>query len=203
MKVLVIDTETTGLFDFKRPADDVGQPRMASVAMLYFDNVADGEPVSTFERYIRPDGWTMSAEAGAVNGLTDDFLHERGVAVAEALDAYEQALDLGYIVVAYNAQYDLKVLRAELRRAGRNDRFDRTPNICVMRPLTDICRIPGRYGYKWPNLAQACAHFGIVNAKAHDAVGDAWAAARVMQALHRMGQLPEPAVHFAKNRPAA
>lgn len=203
MKVLVIDTETTGLFDFKRPADDVGQPRMASVAMLAFNDAGDEEPVSTFERYIRPDGWSMSAEAGAVNGLTDDFLHERGVEVAEALDAYERALDMGYVVVAFNAQFDLKVLRAELRRAGRNDRFDRTPNICVMRPLTDICRIPGRYGFKWPNLAQACAHFGIVHAKAHDAVGDAWAAARVMQALHRMGQLPEPAVHLAKNRPAA
>lgn len=201
MKLLVIDTETTGVFDFKRPADDAGQPRMASIAMLYFDGIEQPEPTHTFERYIRPDGWRMDPKAGAVNGLTDEFLTQHGVAIAEALDAYEAALDQGYVVVAYNAQFDLKMLRAEMRRAGRDDRFDRTMNICVMRPMTSICQIPGPYGYKWPKLSEACAHFGITNEKAHDAVGDAWAAARVMQSLHAIGALPDAAVHYAKNRP--
>ncbi|MCR6673288.1 exonuclease domain-containing protein [Devosia ginsengisoli] len=146
----------------------------------------------------------MGAEASAVNGLTTEFLAEHGVPVAEVLAAYEEAIAAGYIIVAFNAQFDTKVMRAELRRAGRPDLFEQTPNICVMRPLTDILKLPSRrgpaWGYKWPNLAEACAHFGIVNENAHDAMGDAVAAMEILRALHASGQLPEPAIHFAKER---
>lgn len=195
----VIDTETTGLFDFKKPADGYGQPRMASFCGIAIDHPEDDAPV-IFERYIRPDGWAMSPDAGRVNGLTTEMLAEKGVPVAEVLDEYVSRIEAGYCIVAYNAQFDIKMLRAELRRAGRDDLFERTRNICVMRPLTDILRIPGRFGFKWPNLGEACAHFGIVNEKAHDAVGDARAALEVMRHLHRLSLLPEPAVHYAKQR---
>ncbi|MEY4951800.1 MAG: hypothetical protein RL299_224, partial [Pseudomonadota bacterium] len=38
MGYLVIDTETSGLFDFKKPADDPSQPRLASLAMIWADD---------------------------------------------------------------------------------------------------------------------------------------------------------------------
>ena len=199
MPFYVFDVETTGLMDFKRAADAEGQPRVASFAGLAVDH-PDDEP-EVFERYVRPDGWAMSPDASRVNGLTNEFLAQRGVPIAEVLDEYARRIEAGYTMVAFNAQFDLKMMRAEMRRAGRDDLFERTKNVCVMRPLTSILRIPGRYGFKWPNLAEACAHFGIVNAKAHDAVGDAWAALEVMRHLHRDGLLPEPAVHYAKQRP--
>lgn len=198
MPFYVFDTETTGLMDFKRPADAEGQPRVASFAGLALDH-PDDEP-EVFERYVRPDGWAMSPEASRVNGLTNEFLAERGVPIVEVMDEYVRRIEDGYVVVAFNAQFDIKMMRAELRRAGRDDLFERTKNICVMRPLTDILRLPGRFGFKWPNLAEACAHFGITNAKAHDAVGDAWAALEVMRHLHRDGLLPQPAVHYAKQK---
>lgn len=196
MPFLIIDTETSGLFNFKDPADAPGQPRMASFAGLAV-NDPDDEP-EVFERYIRPDGWQMDPKAGAVNGLTDEFLAANGVPVAEVLDEYVRRIEAGYVIVAFNAQFDLKMMRAELRRAGRDDLFERTPNICVMRPLTDVLQLPGRFGFKWPNLAEACAHYGITNAKAHDAVGDAWAALEVMRNLRRDGLLPEAKVHYSK-----
>lgn len=34
MNLLVIDTETNGLFDFSKPADAEGQPRLAHLAMI-------------------------------------------------------------------------------------------------------------------------------------------------------------------------
>ena len=37
MKYVVIDTETSGLFDFSKPADAEGQPRLASLAMVFLD----------------------------------------------------------------------------------------------------------------------------------------------------------------------
>lgn len=37
MKYLIIDTETTGLFDFSKPADGEGQPRLAQICMIEWD----------------------------------------------------------------------------------------------------------------------------------------------------------------------
>lgn len=198
MKFLFIDTETTGIFDFKQPADAPGQPRLAQFGMMSVDEIG-ADPVR-LGMYIRPNGWVMSPDAEKVNGLSTKLLEERGVPVEEALSIYTSLVDAGYVVVAYNAQFDLKMMRAELRRAGWDDRFERTKNICVMRPLTNILKLPGRYGYKWPNLAEACRYFGITNEKAHDAMGDVEAAYQIFLRLHAAGLLPEAAVHYAKDR---
>lgn len=197
----IIDTETSGLFDFSKPADAEGQPRLAHLCMILAD--ADLNETDIIDHLIRPEGWAMNPEASKINGLTDQILLERGIPVAEALTRYVCQIDAGAIVVAFNAQFDTKVMRGEMRRIGIDDRFERTPNICVMRALTDICKIPkasGR-GYKFPKLAEALAHFDIKQDGAHSATGDARAALDLFRKLKELGPLPEPAVHFAKVSP--
>lgn len=54
---LVIDTETTGLPDWRLPADAEGQPRLASWCFIL-------------------------ADAGAINGLTNERLQAEGLAEA-------------------------------------------------------------------------------------------------------------------------
>jgi len=201
-KYLVIDTETTGLFNWSLPADADGQPRMAQFGGIYLPDIS-GEPVNTAAHFIKPDGWEMSPEAGAVNGLTTEFLHENGVPVSVVLDSYEQAIAEGYVIVAFNAQFDTKVMRAELRRAGRPDLFQNTPNICVMRALKQIPDIPRKKGAKWSSLELACQYFGIDNAKAHDAMGDARAAMEILKILHGLDLLPPPEIHFAREKAPA
>ncbi|ELT47052.1 3'-5' exonuclease [Brucella intermedia] len=204
MKYLVIDTETNGLFNFKLPADAEGQPRLAHLAMIWADEA--GNELDRRDFYVRPDGWTMPqgpGSAGAINGLTDEFLIENGEHIETVLDAYCREVERGRVVVAYNAQYDLKIMRGELRRAGWSDLFEKTLNICVMRPMTGLCRIPrpNGYGFKFPKLAEALAYFGHTLEGAHQAINDAEGALVVMRELMRLGELPEPAIHYAKNRP--
>ncbi len=61
-KFMVLDTETTGLFDFKLAADDPTQPRMATAAIILLDTI-DAEP-REFGFMVKPDGWEMPADAG-------------------------------------------------------------------------------------------------------------------------------------------
>ncbi len=63
---------------------------------------------------------------GAVNGLTDEFLHANGADIAVVLEQYREEILRGLVLVAYNAQYDLKVMRGEMRRAGVPDLFEQT-----------------------------------------------------------------------------
>lgn len=200
-KYLVIDTETSGLFDFSKPADADGQPRMASLAMIYLD--AEFHILSVRTAFIKPDGWEILPEATAINGLTMDILNANGEPVRTVLDEYVAAVDHGLIVVAFNAQFDTKVLRGELRRAGIDDRFEKTPNLCTMRLSTDIVKAPKKSGkgWKFPKLAEACAHFKITQAAAHTALDDARACVDILKKLAELKVDLTPEVHYAKEQP--
>lgn len=214
---VVFDTETTGIFIFRDketgepvPADDPRQPRMASAAFILCDET--GAEIGREKRYVKPDGWTMEEydlralsdgkkPASEVNGLTDDFLQENGVPVAEVLDLWESFINAGLIAVAHNAQFDAKMMRAELRRAGRSDLFEETRQTCTMRsckPYKDA-GMPIKSG-KYVSLQDACAFFRIELTNAHDAMADAEACRQLLVCLLRDGNLIEPQVHRAKGR---
>lgn len=200
---LIIDTETTGLFDFSKPADHPDQPHLAALGMI--TTTDDLEILAAAEWLVEPDGWSMPPEATTINGLTDHRLQIEGVPVSNVLEAYTEHIDDGCIVLAYGAQYDTKIMRGALRRAGQDDRFEQTPNLCLMRACTPICKIPranGR-GYKFPKLVEACACFGITLDNPHGALADATAAYEIARKLHDLGALGEAKVHYAKNRPVA
>lgn len=200
-KYAVIDTESSGLFDFKQPADADGQPRLAQLAViLLYDDLKES---AAHDFFIKPDGWSMQPEASAVNGLTDEILNARGVPVRQVLDFYAALIDEGYTIAAFNAQFDTKVMRGEMRRAGMDDRFEKTPNVCLMRASTGVCKVPRAKGngYKFPKLVEACEYFKIGLPDAHSATGDVRAAAQILRFLAQIDCLPEATVHFAKNPP--
>lgn len=201
MPYCVFDTETSGLFDFSKPAHAPEQPRLASLSMIF---VSDDLAAIMGERrfHVLPNGWEMTPDATRVNGLTTEFLLANGHPIGEVLDIYEGAIVGGYTFGAFNAQYDTKVMRGEFRRAGREDHFERTPNVCAMRAAAKVIPRQGRKGGSWMvSLANACEFFGIVNIAPHEASADAMACLEIMRALRRMGALPEAAIHYAKNRP--
>ena len=203
LSYLVIDTETSGLFKFRDadgkpvPADAPGQPRLASVAFIMVD--PGMTVISEREFLIKPDGWSLDAGAAAVNGLTMERLEAEGVPVGDVLDLYTNAISDERVVVAFNAQFDTKMMRGELRRAARPDLFDQTKNICTMRACDGIVIKPDG-GRGWPKLAHACAHFNIQQQDQHTALGDARACLEVFKHLIAIGAAPEPAVHLASTQ---
>lgn len=195
---LVIDTETSGLFNFRAPADAAGQPRLASIAMLFCDD--DLRFLWGHSLLVRPDGWEMPAEAERINGLSTELLRKHGHEVRYALDGYVEAIERGYPIIAHNVQYDTKVMRGELRRAGMPDLFSETRRICTMQALTNICEIPsprGR-GFKWPKLSEAVERaLGRKHSNAHGCLPDAMACLDLARFLKANGWLPSPAVGIA------
>ena len=198
-KYLLLDTETTGLFRYDMPAHAEGQPRMASISMVALDS--DGAVEGRADYYIKPEGWVMPPAVQRVHGLSTGFLHANGVPLAKALDLYEKAIKVQRrVVVAYNARFDLKVLRGELRRAGRDDLFAMTYSIDLMWPMTPICKLPKARGggHKLPKLSEALKHLGVEHVGAHTGAGDVNGAIAIFHYLRAQGLLPAPAVHKAK-----
>lgn len=184
----IIDTETTGLFDFARPADAPGQPRLASVALLACDH--DLNLIAATSVLIRPDGWEMPASAERINGLSTELLTKHGAPVSEVLWRYAEEINWGSTIVAHNVDYDTKIMRGEMRRAGMPDLYEKTRTLCTMKSLVDVCQLPkpsGR-GYKWPRLSEAVSHcLGRDHANAHGALPDAMACLDLLRWMKAQG----------------
>ena len=215
---LVFDTETTGLPPRAPkgappiPADDPRQPRLASFAAILCD--ATGAAIQRYSVLIRPEGWSMAqfdamaraegkTPASAVNGLTDERLNADGVPVIEVLHMYSEAILAGMIPVAFNSQFDVKIMRGELRRAGMPDLFEQTRHICMMKAqdayaADGLCMsAPG-----FVKLRDACAFHGVMQIDAHTAGGDAEDCRQLLAIAIRDGRLPEPAVNYSSHRAA-
>lgn len=203
---LVVDCETSGLPLFTEvihrdgqtqkvtvAADDPRQPYLAQLAMIELD--ADFTVLDVYAGYVKPDGWTMKPDATDKNGLTDDFLLEHGRPVAEVLDAYEARLKRGPTLVAHNSQFDGKVLRGALRRNGRPDYFETTPQFCTMRAWA------AHQHTKWPKLIDLCTMLGIHHEGPHKAIADAKATAELLPHFRRLGIEIDGRVHRSKYHP--
>ena len=184
MPYLVFDTETTGLPDWRQPADAPGQPRLASYALLCVDD--DLEIEERVYGLVQPDGWEMPAEASAINGLTNERLNAEGQPIDYVMNIFHHAA-IGRTLVAHNLQFDTKIARGEFRRlSGEFEimaiRWLR--GICTMRSLVEACAIPhpSRSGYKYPRLGEACAKLlGGELIGAHHALADAKACLRLLR----------------------
>lgn len=201
-KYAIVDTEGSGLFDYKKPADAPGQPRMAAIGLILCNEVLEIEEEHGF--LIKPEGWVFDDECDAakINGLTHARLMAEGVDVREPLRLYGAAIDQRRIVGGFNVPHDLKTLRAELRYVGFPDRFMQTRHICVMqgcRKEVDARTVDGKK--KAPKLAEACAHFGIEQASGHTGIGDAHSALAILRKLRDLGQMPAYIDPWDKGKP--
>lgn len=192
MTYIVTDTEGSGIFDYRKPADAPGQPRMAALGLILCTDDLVIEEQHAF--LIRPDGWTFdnSSDAAKINGLTHERLMDEGVSAKDALRVYGDAIDARRIVVGYNVLHDLKQLRAEMRYVGYPDRFMQTRHLCVMqgcRKMVDARTPDGRK--KAPKLHEACAYFGIDQGTGgHTSGGDAMSALLILRKLRELGEMP-------------
>lgn len=196
---LILDCETNGLFRYfdqqgnPIPADAPGQPRVAQVGMIFVSPTYEIEAEHEFN--IRPEGWSMTPGATAVNGITDEFLREKGVPIKNALDLYAAGLDARRVIVGHNVNFDLKCMRAELRREGMDDRHLLTRSICTMILSRAICNLG-----KMPKLEEACSFFGIKQHAGHTAIADAHSAFSIMGHLRARGVLTEPKNSYDKGK---
>lgn len=116
------DTETTGLVDFSKRADDPAQPHLLQLAWMLVD--LDGRRVLRAESRLVRGATEISTEAAAVNGLTVDLLRVHGEPLPAVLTSFLWAIggvDLG---VAHNVGFDRRIVESAAHRAGESKLVD-------------------------------------------------------------------------------
>ena len=182
---LFFDTETTGMINRKAPSDHVSQPDMVQLGAI----LVDGERRVRGELnvIIKPQGWTVPDGAAQIHGMTTAICESYGVHPSSALEMFAMLVVRAQMVVAHNLDFDMAILETACKRYGLDLRDVIHPGAalhCTMKAATPVIQLPGKYGYKWPNLQEAHEHFiGRKFEGAHDAMADVRACRDVFFAM--------------------
>jgi DNA polymerase III epsilon subunit-like protein len=187
---LFFDTETTGLpRNWKAPVTDLNNwPRLVQLAYLYYDS--DGNEISGGDFIIKPEGFTIPADASRIHGISTERALREGQSIASVLNHFNSFVEQATYLVAHNMSFDEKIVGAEFLRNGMSNSIQSKNKICTMERTTNLCAIDGPYGYKWPKLSELYYKlFGTHFDDAHNAAADITATAKCFWELKRLGKI--------------
>ena len=186
--LLFFDTETTGLpGDWKAPVTQTDNwPRMVQIAWLQYDNREN--LIAEANYIIKPNGYTIPGDAADIHGITTEIALEKGSELSSVLSEFSAVIGEAKMLIAHNMDFDEKIVGAEYVRMGVKSGLFETSRFCTMKTTTDLCRIPGYYGYKWPKLEELHRFlFGSHFKGAHDALVDVKVCAKCYYELVKRG----------------
>ncbi len=189
MKILVLDTETTGFVNFKAPPEHESQPDLVQLAALLCEPLEGGgfRKRASLDFIVVPER-PVSLGAAAAHGIGPDIIRDYGVSPREALTAFHGLLRQADVLVAHNVAFDASVMRTAWHRTFSEDlrtHLGGKMAFCTMKASTPVCKVLHKNpkhakDWKWPTLNEAHEFFfGIGVDGAHDALVDATACAKV------------------------
>ena len=193
--ILVFDTETTGLPDWKLPSDHPGQPHLVEIACLVYTD--GGQLRDEYHVLVKPDGWTIPDRAAEIHGISTERALDEGIPERLAVAQYHLMLRAARLRVAHNISFDDRLMRIAALRAGMTrpeiEDLEGRPSYCTCKAAAPIVNLPPtakmlKAGFnkpKAPNLTECFKHFfGEDLVGAHGALADAKACARVYYAMN-------------------
>jgi DNA polymerase-3 subunit epsilon len=184
MKVLVFDTETTGL-PTERNASimDVNKwPHIVQLSYILYesDTMRVDELVDVLIKL--PLDVEITPGSEAIHHITREMCDKNGISIDSAITLFNKTLDKADVIVGHNISFDKRLVMVECKRLNKYQRFtvkgDKKDEYCTMKKTTDICKIEvtnasGLKYNKFPTLSEL--HFKLFGTQAqgvHNAMAD-------------------------------
>ena len=173
---LIFDTETTGLpRNFNAPITDTDNwPRCIQIAWQLHDEM--GNLIEHQDYLVKPEGFNIPYDAERIHGISTELAMEKGEALANVVEKFNNALSKAKFVVGQNIGFDLNIMGCEFHRLGIESPMASMPILDTCTEVTaDLVKIPGGRGgrFKLPNLTELHQYlFGVPFAEAHNATAD-------------------------------
>ncbi|MBD3270822.1 3'-5' exonuclease [Candidatus Peregrinibacteria bacterium] len=188
MKIIVFDTETTGMPATSGRVED--QPYIVQFAAITYEydqsNKAFKE-IGRFNQLIKspvkiPENCTQ------IHGITDQMVEKMPSFVEKSQEIYDLFKNAD-MAVAHNLEFDKTILDAEFKRSGLDNHYLPTELYDTMKETKSLCKLPGRNGnYKSPKLMELHQFlFGIHFDNAHNAIKDVEATGKCIEKLLEVG----------------
>ena len=185
MKIIVFDTETTGLPTERNASymETDKWPYIVQLSFVVYDTEVN-KLVAIHDYIIRiPDDVRISAESQAIHGISPGRCRRKGVPISIALEEFGECLQSSDIAVAHNLSFDKRVILAAYRRERMQQHFFENGKsineYCTMQRTKDfpvaVARNKcGKEYNKYPTLTELHEHLfdGASPRGTHDALGD-------------------------------
>ena len=184
MKVLVFDTETTGLPTERNPSiTDVHKwPYVLQLSYILYDTETR-ELLEMQNDLIKiPLDVEITPGSEAIHHISRQMCQANGIAIDDALNCFNKALDKADVIVGHNISFDKRLLMVESKRLKKflriTEQGRRKAEFCTMKKGTDICQLEvaspaGEKYYKYPTLSEL--HFKLfahLPSGTHNALAD-------------------------------
>lgn len=201
MRILIFDTETSGIPRDHLSATDPQQARVVQLAAAMFH---DRREVASIDLVVN-NGIEIHEEASKIHGITTEMATEFGIAPQGAGGIFWRLAAKSDLLVAHNVAFDLRMLGLMSQQAGLADLpklLAQKPARCTCEAAAPIVNLPptermiaaGFNKPKAPKLEECVRHFfGEELVGAHSAAADVRACARVYWKLDELGAWKEAA----------
>ena len=159
MKLLIFDTETTGLPKSRKPSIEGPNnwPHIVSISWVILDSISN--KIEKERSYIvKPEGWVIPDDSIRIHKITNDIAEKDGVSLSKVLGEFlAETYDA---LVAHNMEFDYNVLDNAIRW-DLDMAFNeiRKPKMCTMELSRDLCNLKSQFGKpKSPRLSELYQH---------------------------------------------
>lgn len=181
MNILIFDTETTGLPNWKEPSDDPSQPYVVEVAADLV-NVETGQTFAALDFLIN-NGVPIPEDVIAIHGITNEMVEAEGILPADAFSQFLAFVSQADLIVGHQVGFDVRMMRIMGARVTGEKWECPIPTFCTMKESHAFVKtLPAPpAGWKWPpSLTDTVKHLlGEDFAEAHRARPDADASRRI------------------------
>jgi DNA polymerase III epsilon subunit-like protein len=184
MKVLIFDTETTGLPQrgAKIPHTQLF-PYIVQFSWLVYDDTT--MRITNINNHIvkLPEGMDIPQESTQIHGITNEVMRESGEDIKIILKNFQQAVRESQILIAHNIKFDDNMVQCECIRNNMPNIMTENPakiHYCTMKYGKNITKIeteskfqPGTTYLKAPKLFELHKHyFNTVPQNLHNSLVD-------------------------------
>ena len=149
MKVLVFDTETTGLPEKDASIYDKSKwPYIVQLSYILYDLSNNTSLIKN--NYIKIDeSVIITQESFNIHNISREILYSQGINIVPALKEFNECLKKCDIVVGHNISFDKRLIFVECFRHNIKQYFTQfinnekihKPEFCTMKNTTDFCKL--------------------------------------------------------------
>ena len=159
MKIVIFDTETTGLPKSLEPADKSPNnwPHLVSISWVVLENTLTHAISKQRSYIIKPQNWTIPEDSIKIHKITNEIAMKEGLSLKDVMEEFiaENPTHL----IAHHMEFDLNVLIHAIKWDLGLDIYKKLHGcnlFCTMHISRPYCLLPTKYKniYKSPKLQE-------------------------------------------------
>lgn len=159
MKLLVFDTETTGLPEKGAQINEVNKwPYIIQLSYILYDT-ENNYVLDIFDSIVKLDkNIKINPISENIHKISMDISQEKGININNILKSLKNAINECDIIIGHNVKFDKNIVLVELARNNMVNIFKNKIFYCTMYGSKNICKIPininGKDIFKYPKLVE-------------------------------------------------